>query len=187
MNNLKEFYKKDVVAKLFDIFKYKNIHQVPKIKKISINVGLGLNAQSRSIISEVIEGIRCITGQHPIITKAKSSIAGFKTRKNVPLGLKVTLRKEKMYCFLERYIKLTLPNIRDFRGLNKNSFDRRGNYNVGVYDMSIFPEVKLDSITKRCGLNITIVTSAKNKIESFCLLKEIGLPFQKDNLEKHII
>jgi large subunit ribosomal protein L5 len=179
MNNLKEHYIKNVVPKLLENFQYTNIHQIPKIEKITINAGLGLNASNRVFLQKATEEIRCITGQQPILTNAKQSIAGFKVRQDMPLGLTVTLRREKMYAFLERFIKLTLPRIRDFRGLNPNTFDKHGNYNLGISDQLVFPEIDFDTVDQRRGFNITIVTTAKNQQEGFYLLKEIGIPFAK--------
>ena len=179
MNNLKEHYIKNVVPKLLENFQYTNIHQIPKIEKITLNAGLGLNASNRVFLQKATEEIRCITGQQPILTNAKQSIAGFKVRQDMPLGLTVTLRREKMYAFLERFIKLTLPRIRDFRGLNPNTFDKHGNYNLGISDQLVFPEIDFDKVDQRRGFNITIVTTAKNQQEGFYLLKEIGIPFAK--------
>jgi large subunit ribosomal protein L5 len=179
MNNLKEHYTKVVIPKLLENFQYKNIHQIPKIEKITINSGLGLNASNRVFLQKATEEIRVITGQQPILTNAKKSIAGFKVRQDMPLGLTVTLRGEKMYAFLERFIKLTLPRIRDFRGLSPNTFDKHGNYNLGISEQLVFPEIDFDTVDQRRGFNITIVTTAKNQQESFYLLKEIGIPFAK--------
>ena len=180
MNNLKEHYKKNVIPKLIETFQYKNVHQIPKIEKIHINAGLGLNAQNRVFLQKAIEEIRLITGQHPILTNSKNSIAGFKIREGMPLGLTVTLRREKMYAFLEKFIKLVLPRIRDFRGLTTTNFDRHGNYNLGIAEQLVFPEIDYDTVDQRRGFNITIVTTAKNSQESFFLLKELGVPFKKD-------
>jgi large subunit ribosomal protein L5 len=179
MNNLKEHYIKVVVPKLLENFQYKNIHELPKIEKITINAGLGLNASNRVFLQKATEEIRVITGQQPILTNAKKSIAGFKVRQDMPLGLTVTLRREKMYAFLERFIKLTLPRIRDFRGLNPNTFDKFGNYNLGISEQLVFPEIDFDTVDQRRGFNITIVTTAKNQQEGFYLLKELGVPFSK--------
>jgi large subunit ribosomal protein L5 len=181
MSTLKLDYKNLVVPKLVEKFEYKNIHQIPKLEKIVISSGLGLNAQNRTFLQKTIEDIRTITGQHPVITKSKKSIAGFKIREDVPLGLVVTLRREKMYSFLERLIKLVLPRIRDFRGLNPNNFDEFGNYSVGISDLLVFPEIDLDTTDASRGFNITIVTTAKNSKEGFFLLKELGLPFSVVN------
>lgn len=179
MSNLKKEYLEEVVPKLITEFKYKNKHQIPKVEKILISSGLGLNAQNRTYLQNAIEEIRLITGQQPILTKAKNSIAGFKIREGMPLGLVVTLRREKMYAFLEKFIKLVLPRIRDFRGLNPKQFDKYGNYNLGISEQLVFPEIEYDNVEQRRGFNITIVTTAKNSTESFFLLKEMGVPFAK--------
>jgi large subunit ribosomal protein L5 len=177
MNNLKNDYKSIVIPKLIEKFEYKNVHQVPKLEKIHISSGLGLNAQNKVFLQKAIQEIRLITGQHPVITKSKKSIAGFKIREGVPLGLTVTLRREKMYAFLEKFIKLVLPRIRDFRGLNPKNFDKYGNYNLGISEQLVFPEIDFDMVEARRGFNITIVTTAKNSAEGFVLLKELGVPF----------
>jgi large subunit ribosomal protein L5 len=179
MTDLKNHYLKNVIPKLKEEFKYSNIHQIPKIEKIQISSGLGLNAQNRIFLQKATEEIRLITGQQPILTISKNSIAGFKIREGMPLGLTVTLRREKMYAFLEKFIKLVLPRIRDFRGLNPNQFDRHGNYNLGISEQLVFPEIDYDSVEQRRGFNITIVTTAKNPSEGFFLLKELGVPFTK--------
>lgn len=178
MSNLKKQYLNLVAPKLLEEFKYKNIHQIPKIEKIHISSGLGLNAQNRVFLQKAIEEIRTITGQQPIITNAKKSIAGFKVREGIPLGLTVTLRREKMYSFLERFTKLVLPRIRDFRGLNPTQFDKNGNYNIGISEQLVFPDIDFESVDQRRGFNITIVTTAKNSTEGFFLLKELGVPFE---------
>lgn len=178
MNNLKELYLNSVKKKLFTHFSYTNIHQVPKITKIVITYGLGIKAvQNKTYFQKSIEDVRAITGQHPVITKAQKSIAGFKIREGMPIGLMVTLRKEKMYSFLERLIKLALPRTRDFRGLNADSFDKYGNYSLGISDQLVFPEIQDDMLDQKRGFNITIVTNCKNSTESYYLLKNLGLPF----------
>ena len=177
MSNLKNKYLNNVIPKLQKEFEYKNIHEIPKIEKIQVSAGLGLNAQNRVYLQKATEEIRLITGQQPIITTSKNSIAGFKIRDGMPLGLTVTLRREKMYAFLEKFIMLVLPRIRDFRGLNPNQFDKHGNYNLGISEQLVFPEIDYDSVEQRRGFNITIVTTAKNSREGFLLLKELGVPF----------
>ena len=179
MSNLKNHYLTSVVPNLVNEFQYKNKHEIPKVEKICISAGLGLNAQNRVFLQKATEEIRLITGQHPILTISKNSIAGFKIREGMPLGLTVTLRREKMYAFLEKFTKLVLPRIRDFRGLNPNNFDKHGNYNLGITEQLVFPEIDYDSVDQRRGLNITIVTTAKNSTEGFFLLKELGVPFSK--------
>ena len=177
MSNLKKDYLNLVAPKLLNEFKYKNIHEIPKLEKIQISSGLGLNAQNRVFLQKAIEEVRVISGQQPIITKAKNSIAGFKVREGMPMGITVTLRREKMYAFLERLIKLVLPRIRDFRGVNPTNFDKQGNYNFGLSEQLVFPEIEFDTVDARRGFNITIVTTAKNSKEGFFLLKELGVPF----------
>jgi large subunit ribosomal protein L5 len=177
MSNLKTKYTNEIIPKLVKEFNFKNKHEIPKIVKIQVSAGLGLNAQNRVFLQKATEEIRLITGQHPILTISKNSIAGFKIREGMPLGLTVTLRREKMYAFLEKFIMLVLPRIRDFRGLNPNQFDKHGNYNLGISEQLVFPEIDYDSVEQRRGFNITIVTTAKNSREGFLLLKELGVPF----------
>jgi large subunit ribosomal protein L5 len=179
MSNLKNHYLENVVPNLVKEFKYQNKHQIPKLEKIQVSAGLGLNAQNRVYLQKATEEIRLITGQHPILTTSKNSVAGFKIREGMPLGLTVTLRREKMYAFLETFIKLVLPRIRDFRGLNPNNFDKHGNYNLGITEQLVFPQIDYDSVDQRRGLNITIVTTAQNSTEGLFFLKELGVPFAK--------
>jgi large subunit ribosomal protein L5 len=181
MNNLKTHYNEIVIPKLVEEFDYVNKHQIPKLEKIQVSAGLGLNAQNRTYLQKAIEEIRLITGQHPIITLSKKSIAGFKIREGIPLGLTVTLRREKMYAFLEKFTKLVLPRIRDFRGLSPMHFDKDGNYNLGIDEQLVFPEIDYESVEKKRGFNITFVTTAKNAYEGFFLLNELGVPFTKEN------
>ena len=169
-------YKEKIIHELVQKCGYKNIHQVPKLVKIQINRGLGGDAQNNSILKKSIEEFRLITGQQPVITKAKKSIAGFKVRQDMNLGVTVTLRGEKMYSFLEKLIHLVLPRIRDFRGLRSKGFDRDGNYNFGLREQLVFPEISYESIDQIRGLNLTIVTTAKTKNEGIILLKEFGFP-----------
>ena len=180
MSNLKTEYKEIVVSKLQNEFNYTNPHQIPKLEKIVISASLGLNAQNKTFLQNAINEIRTISGQQPILTIAKKSIAGFKIREGMPLGLTVTLRREKMYAFLETFIKLVLPRIRDFRGLNPNNFDKHGNYNVGISDQLVFPQIDYDNVEQRRGFNITIVISGRNAKESFYLLQQMGVPFAKN-------
>ena len=179
MKNLKQNYWDTIVPKLTKEFDYKNKHEIPKIVKISVSCGLGLNASNRAFLQKATDEIRAITGQDPILTTAKNSIAGFKIREGMPLGLTVTLRREKMYGFLEKFIKLALPRIRDFRGLDPNNFDKYGNYNVGIPEQLVFPEIDYDQVEQRRGFNITIVTTAKTAQEGRFLLEACGLPFSK--------
>nr|YP_009393149.1 ribosomal protein L5 [Bostrychia moritziana]ARW61711.1 ribosomal protein L5 [Bostrychia moritziana] len=177
--NLKKIYENKILPELLKEFNYRNIHEIPKLVKIVINRGVGEAAQNTKTLDKSIEEVTYITGQKPIITKTKKSIAGFKIRENIPIGLKVTLRKEKMYDFLNKLINLSLPRVRDFRGISKKQFDGRGNYNLGIKEQIIFPEVNYDEIDKIRGMNITIVTTANNDQESLALLKKFGMPFTK--------
>jgi len=180
MKNLKQEYLETIAPALVKEFNYTNKHEIPKLVKISVSCGLGLNASNRAFLEKATNEIRTITGQQPILTISKKSVAGFKIREGMPLGLKVTLRREKMYGFLEKFIKLVLPRIRDFRGLNPKNFDKFGNYNLGVSEQLIFPEIDYDQVEQRRGFNITIVTTAKTAKEGYFLLKECGLPFVKE-------
>nr|YP_010195588.1 ribosomal protein L5 [Gracilaria baiana]UAD82985.1 ribosomal protein L5 [Gracilaria baiana] len=176
-NTLKKLYKDKICHDLHNKFNYKNIHEIPKIVKITINRGLGEAANNNKVLEKNINEITAIAGQKPKITKSKKAIAGFKIRENIPIGLMVTLRRDKMYDFLNKLINLALPRIRDFRGISAKHFDGRGNYNLGLKEQIIFPEIQYDDIDKIRGLDITIVTTAKNDAESFALLKEFGMPF----------
>jgi len=178
--NLSIVYKEEIIPNLYQNFGYTNIHEVPKLIKIQINRGLGMDAQNNSILKKSIDEFRLISGQQPIITKAKNSIAGFKIREQMNLGVTVTLRGNKMYTFFEKLIHLVFPQIRDFRGLPLQGFDRNGNYNFGLTDQLIFPEINYESVDKARGLNITIVTTAKNKEEGIALLREFGFPLIND-------
>jgi large subunit ribosomal protein L5 len=177
---LKELYKEKVVPKLIEQFQYENIHQVPKIVKVTINRGLGEAAQNAKALESSINEISLITGQKPVVTRAKKAIAGFKIRKGMPVGIMVTLRSERMYAFLNRLINLALPRIRDFRGISPKSFDGRGNYTLGIREQLIFPEVEYDNIDQIRGMDISIITTANTDEEGRALLKELGMPF-RDN------
>lgn len=176
---IKVIYENEVVPYLQETFEYKNIHEIPKIEKIQINRGLGIAAQNNKVLQKSVDEIRQITGQQPIVTIAKKSIAGFKVREEMPMGITTTLRREKMYTFLDRFINLTLPRIRDFQGLDPKKFDKYGNYNLGITDQLIFPEIDYEQVDQMLGLNITIVTTAKNSKEGLALLDKIGIPFRK--------
>ena len=179
VQKFKELYTQDVIPYLKETFEYQNIHQIPKIEKIQINRGLGVAAQNTKMLNKSIEEFRSITGQQPVVTKAKKSIAGFKLREEIELGVTVTLRKDRMYSFLDRVVNLALPRIRDFQGLDPKKFDKYGNYTFGITDQLIFPEIEYESVDKMLGFNITIVTSAKNPKEGLALLTKMGLPFRK--------
>lgn len=175
---LKNLYRETIVPKLMNQFQYTNIHQVPKLLKITVNRGLGEAASNAKSLEASLNEISVITGQKPVVTRAKKAIAGFKIRQGMPVGIMVTLRGERMYAFIDRLISLSLPRIRDFRGISPKSFDGRGNYTLGVREQLIFPEVEYDSIDQVRGMDISIITSAKNDEEGRALLKEMGMPFR---------
>ena len=176
--DVKQVYKEKAVPALMNTFKYKNIEQVPKLVKISINRGLGENARNTKELQANLKEIASITGQRPIVNKAKKSIAGFKIRDGMNVGASVTLRKAKMYSFIERLVHIILPRIRDFRGISAESFDGRGNYTFGVKDQLIFPEISYDDVENLSGFDISIVTTAKTDEEAYYLLKSLGLPLK---------
>lgn len=176
--NLKNLYKEKVVPTLIKDFGYKNIEQVPKLLKVSINRGLGESARNTKELELSIKEIVTVSGQQPTINKARKSIAGFKIRDGMAVGASVTLRREKMYAFLERLIHITLPRIRDFRGINPQGFDGRGNYNLGIKDQLIFPEISYDDVNQLDGLDISITTTAKTDEEAYSLLKGLGMPLK---------
>jgi len=180
---LKEAILKEIQPNLKEKFGFKNIYMVPKIYKVVLNMGLGLDGNDSKILKSCEEDLAKITGQNPVVTKFKRSIANFKTRKSTNSGLKVTLRKNKMYEFLDRLVNIALPRIKDFRGLNPNSFDKFGNYTFGIKEHIVFPEVNFDKIDKIRGLDITISIKTQNKEHSYELLKKINFPFldRKDN------
>lgn len=174
--NLKKTYNEFISPKLIEEFNYLNIHQVPKLVKIQINRGLGINGQNNKLLQKSIEEIRLISGQQPILTKAKKSIAGFKVRENMILGVTVTLRRQKMYAFLGKLIHLVLPRLRDFRGLSIKNFDEKGNYHFGLQEQLVFPEITYENVDQIRGLNISIVTTANTKNEGIALLKGFNFP-----------
>ena len=177
---LKENYNSKIVPKLKEQFSYGNVLQVPKVNKIIINRGLGEASQNAKALESSIKELATITGQKPVVTRAKKAIAGFKIRQGMPVGVMVTLRGDRMYAFLERLINLALPRIRDFRGISPKSFDGRGNYSLGVREQLIFPEIDYDEIDQIRGMDISIVTTANTDEEGRALLKEMGMPF-RDN------
>nr|YP_009397074.1 ribosomal protein L5 [Spyridia filamentosa]ARW66260.1 ribosomal protein L5 [Spyridia filamentosa] len=179
-NSLYDLYNNKICQELFNELEYSNIHQIPKLVKITINRGIGEAAQNSKALDASIKEFMLITGQKPIITRAKKSIAGFKIRDKAPIGLTVTLRKSKMYDFLNKLINLSLPRIRDFRGISSKQFDGRGNYNLGLQEQIIFPEINYDQVDKIRGMNICITTTAKNDKEGFALLKKFGMPFNNN-------
>ena len=176
---LKEFYYKEIQSQLKSQFGFKNLYMGPKIEKIVLNMGLGLDGNDSKIINSYQEDMASITGQKPIITKFRKSIANFKTRKNTNSGLKVTLRKNKMYEFIDRLINIALPRIKDFRGLSIKGFDKFGNYTFGIKEQIIFPEVNFDKVDKIRGLDITIVIKSMDKKHSYELLKKLNFPFNE--------
>ena len=178
-SRLKEKYTNEVVPFLVERFKYENIMQVPRLEKIVLNMGLGSSKENPKAIESAVKELETITGQHPIVTKARKSIANFKLREGQAIGAKVTLRREKMYDFLDKLISISLPRVRDFRGINPNSFDGRGNYSLGIKEQLIFPEIKYDDVDFLHGMDITIVTTAKTDEEAKAFLELMGMPFTK--------
>ena len=177
MARLKDYYKKEIIARLTKDYGYKNVMQVPKITKIVINMGLGEALSNIKILDSASEEIAIISGQRPVITKARRSVANFKLREGNPIGCSVTLRREKMYEFLDRLVNVALPRVRDFRGISPKGFDGRGNYTFGIKEQIIFPEISYDKIDKIKGMNITVVTTAKTDEEARSLLRYLGMPF----------
>lgn len=178
MARLYEMYQQEIVPRLIEKFKYKNIMQVPRIEKVIVNIGVGESVQNPKALDGAVNDLTAITGQKPIITKARKSIAGFKLREGMSIGCKVTLRSERMYDFLDKLINLDLPRVRDFRGVSPQAFDGRGNYSLGIKEQTIFPEIDYDKIDKVRGLEVVIVTTAKTDEEARELLKNMGMPFR---------
>ena len=174
--DLRSFYKQTIVPSLINDFGYKNVEQVPKVIAVSINRGFGEAAKNSKELDISLKELAIVTGQQPIVNNARKSVAGFKIRDGMPVGLSVTLRNEKMYDFLARLIHIVLPRIRDFRGISPNGFDGRGNYSLGLKDQLIFPEIEYDDVNQLRGFDITLVTSAKTDEEALALLKGIGMP-----------
>ena len=179
MNALKAKYQNDIVSSLTEKFNYDSVMQVPKVDKIVINMGVGDAVQNTKALDAAVEELKLLSGQQPIITKAKKSIAGFRLREGMPIGAKVTLRGERMYEFLQKLIDVSLPRVRDFRGISKKAFDGRGNYTLGVKEQLIFPEIDYDQVSKVRGMDIVIVTTANTDEEARELLTSLGMPFQK--------
>ena len=179
MSRLKEFYRDTVVKQLMEQFDYKSVMQVPRITKITLNMGVGEALTDKKVLESAVADMEKISGQKVVITKARRSIAGFKLREGWPVGCKVTLRSERMYDFLDRLVTISIPRIRDFRGLNPKSFDGQGNYSMGVKEQIIFPEIEYDKIDKLRGMDITITTTAKTAEESRALLSAFKFPFRK--------
>ncbi|MGM0368976.1 MAG: 50S ribosomal protein L5 [Bacillota bacterium] len=179
MSVLKEEYKDEMIPALMEKFEYDNVMEVPALDKVVINMGLGEAPENASILDEAVESLRAITGQDPVITRADKSVANFKIRKGMPVGCKVTLRKNKMYEFLYRLINIALPRVRDFRGLPTKSFDGRGNYSLGLTNYTVFPEIDVEEVSQILGMDIVIVTSAETDEEAKELLSLMNMPFKK--------
>jgi large subunit ribosomal protein L5 len=178
-NRLREKYEKDVRNKLQERFGYNNVHQIPRLQKVVINMSVGDAIANSKVLDTAVAELQAISGQKPVVTKAKKSIAAFKLREGMNIGAKVTLRGERMYVFLDKLFNVVLPRIRDFRGLPRKSFDGRGNYNLGLREQIVFPEINFDKVEKARGMDIVIVTSAKNDEEATEFLTAMGLPLQK--------
>jgi large subunit ribosomal protein L5 len=175
---LKIYYMEKIVPKLLEKFHYKNIHQAPKLEKIVLNRGIGDASQNNKIVESSLKELGLIAGQKGIVTRSRKSIAGFKIREQMPVGVSVTLRGDRMYGFLDRLIHLALPRVRDFQGIRSKSFDKNGNYSLGLEEQLMFPEIEYDKIDQVRGMDVSIVTTAKNQEEGYLLLKEFGLPFK---------
>lgn len=178
MARLKDIYREKVVPALMKEFKYKSVMEVPRVEKIVINMGLGEAVQNIKVLDSASSELAAITGQKPVITKAKKSIATFKLREGMPIGCMVTLRKERMYEFMDRFINVTLPRVRDFKGISGRTFDGHGNYAMGLKEQIIFPEIDYEKVDKVRGMNIVFVTTAKTDAEGKALLKQFGMPFK---------
>ncbi len=177
-SRLKQHYRERVVPKLRDEFGFANIHEVPRVTKVVVNVGLGEASREQKLLESVVEELRLISGQQPVVTRARKSIAGFNLREGMPVGASVTLRRERMFDFLDRLVSVAIPRVRDFRGLPTRSFDGRGNYTLGVKEQIIFPEVEYDQVGKVHGMDVTVVTSTEKDDEAYALLREMGFPFR---------
>lgn len=176
---LKELYKSDVFKAMMDKFNYKNVMEVPKLSKVTVNIGLGEAKDNPKMMETATEELSLITGQRPVITKAKKSVANFKVRQGMPVGTKVTLRGDNMYEFIDKLFNIALPRVRDFKGVSKNSFDGRGNYSMGLKEQLVFPEINYDKVDKIKGMNIVFTTTAKTDEEAKSLLEFMGMPFEK--------
>jgi large subunit ribosomal protein L5 len=176
---LLEIYRKEIVPEMSRIFNYKNVLQVPRLDKISVNVSVGAATQDPKILDTVVKDIESVVGQKPVITKAKKSVSNFKLREGMKIGCKVTLRKARMYEFLDRLINVAIPRIRDFRGVSDKSFDGRGNYTLGIKEQLIFPEINIDNVSRIFGMDVTFVTTAETDNEALELLRAFGMPFVK--------
>jgi len=180
MSQLKERYRNEIVPKLMELYKYQNVMQVPRLSKVVLNIGLGEAIRDAKALEAAEGDLTTISGQHPVITRAKKSIASFRLRAGMPIGMKVTLRGERMYDFFEKLVNAALPRIREFQGVSPDGFDGRGNYTLGVKEQIIFPEVDYDKIDKARGLEVSIITTANTNEEGKHLLEALGMPFSKD-------
>jgi large subunit ribosomal protein L5 len=178
MSRLKERYAKDVVPALQKEFGYKNVMAIPKVAKVVVNMGLGEATSNAKIVDTGADEVMRVTGQKPVVTRAKKSIAAFKVRENMPIGAMVTLRGDRMYEFFDRLVSVVLPRVRDFKGVSTKSFDGRGNYTIGLHDQLIFPEISYEKVDKLKGMNVTIVTTARDDNQARSLLKHLGMPFR---------
>ena len=176
---LQETYKKDVFPALMEKFKYNNVMEVPKLEKITINIGLGEAKDNPKLLETAAEELALISGQKPVITKARKSIANFKVRQGMPVGTKVTLRGDNMYVFADKFFNVALPRVRDFKGVSRNAFDGRGNYSMGIKEQLIFPEINYDKVDTIKGMNVVFTTTAKTDEEAAALLELLGMPFEK--------
>jgi len=179
MARLTDLYEKEIVPQLMKRLKYKNIMEVPRIDKIVVNMGISAAKEDIKVLDQAVEELAAITGQKPIVTRAKKSISNFKLRKGMPIGCKVTLHGSMMYEFLDRLINVALPRVHDFRGVSPDGFDGKGNYNLGIQEHIIFPEINIDKVSKIKGMNVSIITTAKNRDEAYELLSLFAMPFQK--------
>lgn len=179
MSNFKDLYNKEITKALHDEFKYTSSMEIPKLEKIVINMGVGEGSKDDKFIEAAVKDLELIAGQKPVVTKAKKSIAGFKLREGQPVGVKVTLRGENMYNFMEKLIKVALPRVRDFHGISKTAFDGKGNYTLGIKEQLIFPEIEYDKVDKARGMDVVFVTTAKTDEEAKALLEMLGMPFQE--------
>ena len=176
---LRETYKNDVFPAMKEKFKYENVNEVPKLVKVTINMGLGEAKENSKIMESAVQELSLISGQKPVVTKAKKSIANFKVRQGMPVGCKVTLRGDNMYEFIDKFFNISLPRVRDFKGVSRNSFDGRGNYSMGIKEQLIFPEINYDDVESIKGMNIVFTTTAKTDEEAQALLELLGMPFEK--------
>ncbi|WP_085520761.1 50S ribosomal protein L5 [Tuberibacillus sp. Marseille-P3662] len=179
MNRLKEKYENEIVPALMEKFNYSSVMEAPKIEKVIVNMGIGEAAQNPKLLDEAVDELTALSGQKPVITRAKKSIAGFKIREGMPIGAKVTMRQTRMYDFLDKLIAVSLPRVRDFRGISQKSFDGRGNYTLGIREQLIFPEIEYDKVNKIRGMDVVVVTTANTDEEARELLRLIGMPFRK--------